>query len=164
MKPSMFLKLDGIDGESEDAEHKNEIDILSWSWGMSQSANTHMGGGGGVALASVQDLSATKWVDKSSPIIQGVCLEGKHLKDAVLVCHKAGDDGKALKYLTIKMHDVIVSSYSTGGSGAEGRLTENFSLNFSKVEFEYVKQSKTGGADAKPKLQWDIKQGKGSAG
>ena len=99
MKPSMFIKLTGIDGESEDEEHKGEIDVLSWSWGMSQSANTHMGSGGGVALASVQDLSLTKWVDRSSPILQGVCLEGKHLETATLVCHKAGGDGKALKYL-----------------------------------------------------------------
>ncbi|MEM7188364.1 MAG: type VI secretion system tube protein Hcp [Pseudomonadota bacterium] len=164
MKPSMFLKLGDLEGESADAEHPKWIDILSWSWGMSQSANTHMGEGGGVALASVQDLSCTKWVDVSSPLIQGLCLEAKHVAKCELVCHKAGDDGKALKYLTITMHDTIVSSYSTGGSGAEGRLTENISLNFSKVEFEYVKQTKGGGADAKPKLQWDIAGGKGSAG
>lgn len=162
MKPSMFLKLAGIDGESEDEEHKKEIDILSWSWGMSQSANTHMGGGGGVALASVQDMSCVKWMDQSSPAISHTCLSGKHLTDATLICHKAGDDGKALKYLTIKMEDVIISSYSTGGSGAEGALTENFSLNFAKVEFEYIKQTAAGAADVKPKLKWDIKGGKGS--
>lgn len=28
-----FLKIDGIDGESTDNKHKNEIDVLSWSWG-----------------------------------------------------------------------------------------------------------------------------------
>ena len=31
-----FLKLDGIPGESIDAKHKGEIDVLSWSWGESQ--------------------------------------------------------------------------------------------------------------------------------
>ena len=31
-----FLKLDGIPGESVDAKHKGEIDVLSWSWGESQ--------------------------------------------------------------------------------------------------------------------------------
>ena len=30
-----FLKLDGIPGESTDAKHKGEIDVLSWSWGES---------------------------------------------------------------------------------------------------------------------------------
>ena len=28
-----FLKIPGVDGESTDAGHKNEIEILSWSWG-----------------------------------------------------------------------------------------------------------------------------------
>ena len=31
-----FLKIDGIDGESKDDKHKDEIDIESWSWGETQ--------------------------------------------------------------------------------------------------------------------------------
>ena len=30
-----FLRIDGIEGESADAKHKGEIDVLSWSWGAS---------------------------------------------------------------------------------------------------------------------------------
>ena len=37
MAVDMFLKLDGIKGESLDATHKDEIDVLAWSWGLSQS-------------------------------------------------------------------------------------------------------------------------------
>ena len=40
--------------------------------------------------------------------------------------------------------------------------TENVSLNFAKVEFQYTVQTEKGGAGAKPKMQWDIKKGKGS--
>ena len=28
-----FIKFDGINGESVDAKHKDEIDVESWSWG-----------------------------------------------------------------------------------------------------------------------------------
>lgn len=28
----IFLRIDGVDGESTDAKHKNEIDVESWSW------------------------------------------------------------------------------------------------------------------------------------
>ena len=47
MAVDMFIKIDKIDGESKDAKHKNEIDVLSWSWGASQSGSFHVGGGGG---------------------------------------------------------------------------------------------------------------------
>ena len=33
-----FLKIDGIKGESVDKDHKDEIEIASWSWGASQSS------------------------------------------------------------------------------------------------------------------------------
>ena len=34
MAVDMFLKLDGIEGESKDAKHAGEIDIESFAWGM----------------------------------------------------------------------------------------------------------------------------------
>jgi type VI secretion system secreted protein Hcp len=42
-----FLKLDGIPGESRDAQHKGEIDLESFSWG--ESHTTAAGGGDGGA-------------------------------------------------------------------------------------------------------------------
>jgi len=33
MAVDMFLKIDGVEGESRDETHQKEIDILSWSWG-----------------------------------------------------------------------------------------------------------------------------------
>ena len=38
MPVEMFLKLAGIEGESSDAKHKGEIDVLAWSWGLSEEA------------------------------------------------------------------------------------------------------------------------------
>lgn len=162
MKPSMFLKINGIDGESEDDDHEKWIDILSWSFGMSQAASSHIGGGASSAQASVQDINTVKFVDKSTPGIMHCCLSGKHIADAELHCTKASGDNKALEYIIIKMHDVIISSVSTGGSGGEDRLTENVSLNFAKVEYQFTVQTKEGTAGEKPKMQWDIKKGKGS--
>jgi type VI secretion system secreted protein Hcp len=160
----MFIKVQDHDGESEDEDHKGWIDILSWSWGMSQSATTHIGGGGGQAQASVQDISFVKWVDKSTPALMYSCCVGKHIPKAEIHCTKASgnDKGGELQYIVIKMDDVIISSVSTGGSGGEDRLTENVSLNFAKVEYQYTVQTAQGGAGAKPKVTWDVKAGRGS--
>ncbi|NND58752.1 MAG: type VI secretion system tube protein Hcp [Gammaproteobacteria bacterium] len=162
MRASMFMKLDAIAGESEDDDHEGWIDILSWSWGLSQAASAHIGGGGTAAQCSVQDLSFVKWVDKSTPALLHSCASGKHVAKAELHCTKSGGDNKALDYIVLKMDDVIISSVSAGGSGGEDRLTENVSLNFAKVEYTYTVQTKEGAAGAKPKMDWDIKKGKGS--
>ncbi len=154
MAVDMFFKIDGIEGESKDATHTNEIDVLAWSWGMSQSATTHIGGGGGSGKVNVQDISFTKYVDKSSPELMKACMTGRHITEATLVVRKAGD--KPLEYMTIKISDIIVSSVSTGGSGGEDRLTENVSLNFSQVDYKYIEQTDTGAEGAKPDVKWDI--------
>ena len=38
MALDMFLKLDGIAGESTNKGHKDEIEVLSFSWGVSNSS------------------------------------------------------------------------------------------------------------------------------
>ncbi|MQA89720.1 MAG: type VI secretion system tube protein Hcp [Gemmatimonas sp.] len=154
MPSDIFIKLGEINGESKDKSHKDEIDVLAWSWGASNSGTFHTGGGGGAGKASVQDLSFTKWVDKASPEIFLACCAGTTVPNATLVVRKAGD--KPLEYVSIAMDDVLITSYSTGGSGGEDRLTENVTLNFSKVKVGYVEQAPTGGEGDKPAVAWDI--------
>lgn len=154
MAVDMFLKIEGIKGEAQDAKHKDEIDVLAWSWGMSQSGTTHMGPGGGAGKVNVQDISITKYLDNASPNLMLYCCSGKHIKEMNLTVRKAGD--KPLEYLKIKMENGLVSSVSTGGSGGEDRLTENVTLNFQKVHVEYTKQKADGSGEPGPELKWDI--------
>jgi len=149
-----FLKLDGIPGESVDAKHKGEIDILSWSWGATQSGTTHVGSGGGAGKVAVQDLHFTKHVDKSSPNLMLACCTGKHHKEALLTVRKAGE--KPLEYLKIKLGEVLISSVSVAGHGADERLTENFTLNFAKFNQVYTPQKADGSGDASVEIGWNI--------
>jgi type VI secretion system secreted protein Hcp len=45
MGVDMFLKIDGIQGESTDNSHKDEIELLSYTWGESHEAASGIGGG-----------------------------------------------------------------------------------------------------------------------
>ena len=65
MAMDMFIKIGALKGESVDKTHAGEIDVLAWSWGMSNSGSAHVGGGAGAGKANVQDLSFTKYIDKS---------------------------------------------------------------------------------------------------
>ncbi|TFH66865.1 MAG: type VI secretion system tube protein Hcp [Gemmatimonadales bacterium] len=154
MAVDMFLKIEGIKGESQDDAHKDEIDVLAWSWGMSQSGTTHMGGGGGAGKVNVQDISVTKYVDKASPNLMVYCCNGKHIPTMNLTVRKAGEN--ALEYLKMTMKDGLISAVSTGGSGGEDRLTENVSLNFAHVKVEYTPQKADGSGDAAVEMAWDI--------
>ena len=154
MAMDMFIKIGDLKGESRDAKHKEEIDLLAWSWGVSNSGSAHTGGGAGAGKANVQDLSFTKYIDKCSPSLLLACCKGSHYTDATLVVRKAG--GKPLEYLTITLSEVMVTSVSTGGSGGEDRLTENVSLNFAKVKVDYVEQKPDGTEGDKPTMTYNI--------
>lgn len=155
MAVDMFLDLGKeIKGESIDAKHKDQIDILAWSWGMSQSGSFHHGSGGGTGKANFQDLSLTKYVDLSSPNLMLYCANGDHFDEATVYVRKAGK--QPLEYMKIVMKKVLVTSVSTGGSGGEDRLTENVTLNFAEVYYDYKKQKPDGSGEAPVSFKWKI--------
>lgn len=160
MAMDMFMKLDGIPGEARDHAHKGEIDVLAWSWGMSQSGSAHVGGGMGAGKVNVQDLSFTKYIDKSSTVLMQQCCNGKHIATATLTVRKAGGD-EPVEYLIITMNDCLISSLSTGGSGGEDRLTENVTLNFGKFQVAYQAQAETGAkSGGQVFAKWNIAENK----
>lgn len=157
MAVDQFLKIAGVEGESKDAKHAKEIDVLAWSWGMSQSGSFHSGGGGGSGKASFQDISITKWIDKSSADLMTSLALGKHFTEADLVVRKAGGTAP-LEYIKIHIDKVLVTSISIGGSGGEDRLTENISLNFAKVKLEYFEQKDDGSGEAAKEFVFNIEE------
>ena len=159
MAVDMYIKIDGVKGESQDSKHKDEIDLLAWSWGASNSGSAHSGGGGGSGKANIQDISLTKYVDKASPLLLGKCCQGDHIKEAVLTVRKSG--GKdPVEYIKLTLSDILISSLSTGGSGGADRLTENVSLNFAKFKLEYTPQKADGSAEGSVPFAYNIKENK----
>jgi type VI secretion system secreted protein Hcp len=155
MAVDMFLKLDGIKGESQDHKHKEEIHIESFSWGMAQMGVSGMGGGGGAGKVSVQDVSISKYLDKSSPELMLHCANGKHIKEGLITVRKAGET--PVEYLKIKLTDILVSGVQHAGHGSD-LLTESLSLNFAKFHVEYQEQGADGKAKGGPVVMgWDIK-------
>ena len=138
MAVDMFLKLDGIKGESQDSKHKDEIHIESFSWGMSQTGAMSTGGGGGAGKVHVQDISISKFVDKASPELMLSCCTGKHIASGLITVRKAGE--KPLEYLKIKLTDILISNVQDSGHGSGDALTESVTLNFAKVQVEYQQQ------------------------
>jgi type VI secretion system secreted protein Hcp len=151
---AMFLKIDGIDGESQDASHANEIDVLSFSFGVTQTISDPSGGGGETGKATFADISFAKRLDKASPKLYEHCASGKHIPTATLTVRRDGEQG--FEYYKVTLTDVLISSVSTGGSAGDVVPTETLSLNYGRIEWEYVPQKEDGSADASVKSGWDV--------
>src|SRR5262249_12854801 len=134
------LKIDGIEGESAHAKHKNEIDLESWSWGETQSGTFAVGGGGGAGKGSMKDFRFVAGTGKASPKLFLAWASGQHISSAILTCRKAG--GEQEGFLKYTLTDILVSFFQSGGQGFT-LPTDWFDLNFAKVEIEYKEQTKS---------------------
>ena len=138
----MFMKLDGIPGESTDKVHKGDIDVLAWSWGSSSSSSTTSKQAGCV---KVQDLSFSKYFDIATPKLISSIATGRTIASAKLTVRKSGMI--PLEYITIEMNNVVVTSSATGGSDGD-RMIENVSLNFASATVTYTPQNENGSVGA----------------
>jgi type VI secretion system secreted protein Hcp len=149
----MFLKLDGITGESHDAFHKGEIDVLSFSWGAS--ASTAIGSGQATGLGSRHShslsLNFTKISDSASPQLFDKWCGGNVIKEAVFTArhpspqtitdttNAAGIAGSPEYFLKLTLTEVLVSSFMQGGHAqTDSSPMEQVSLNFAKIVIDAV--------------------------
>ena len=155
-----FLKLTGIEGESTDAKHKDEIEVLSWSFGATNASNLGAGGGG-AGKATFQDFHVVQRLQSSSAQLFLACASGQHIKEATLTVRKAGSVQQ--EFLKLRMSDVLVASFQQGGSpdGSDSLPTEQVSINYSKIDFDYAKLDSKGGIEGTVVTSWNIKTNKG---
>jgi len=153
-----FLKVDGIEGESTQDKHKNEIEVQSFSFGETNSG-THGGNlGGGAGKVQMQDFHFVMSLNKASPKLFVACATGQHITKAILVCRKAGGDQQ--EYYKVVMSDLLVSSYQTSGSAGSVIPTDQISINFTKIEIEYKPQNADGKLGSPVAAGYDLKVGK----
>lgn len=155
MAADIFAKIGDIKGESTDAKHKDEIEVLSFSWGVTSggSASTP---GGGAGKATAHDLNIVHAIDKATPALLRACATGMHLKDATITHRKAGKGQH--EYLVVKLSDVLVTAVTHGG-GDQGN-SENVSLSFAKIALEYRPQKADGSLDTGVPFNYDFKNNK----
>jgi type VI secretion system secreted protein Hcp len=151
----VFLKLDGIPGESVDRAHKGAIEVSSFGWGVSQTGAPAGGGGGGAGKAVFDELYAVARTSKASPKLFLACASGQHVKSAVLTCRRSGVG--AVDFLRIVLTDVVVSSYELEAEEGVGP-SDRIGLGFSRVEVEYVPVDAAGKLQAPVKAGWDLKK------
>ena len=149
MAINSYVKFDGIKGDSTAKGHEDQIEVFSWSHGFSQptSATRSGAGAGTVEQANHSNFSFTKFTDSSTDDLLKACWNGKQIKEVIVACYRAdgSNENQPVKYLEVKMEQVIVSNFSVSG-GAGDLPVENVSLDYGIVTYTYLPQKRADGS------------------
>ncbi len=159
MAVNYFLKLDGVEGESADAQYKKQIQILSWNWGASQQSSVDANGGSGAGKVNLGEFSVATYFDKATPkFFKNIC-EGTHFKTATLTaCKATGASTSGKPYLTVDMGELFVTSVRLS---AQTELPSvDLSFTYNKIEIEYFMQGNDGNLTSTGPVSYDLKANK----
>ncbi|WP_313681746.1 type VI secretion system tube protein Hcp [Pantoea sp.] len=156
MASSLFMRVDGISGESQDADHQGWIDILYFTWGASQPGNMHTGGGGGAGKVSFKDLSVVAYIDRATPPLLKYCASGKHISKVEVVSCKAG--GTQMEYCLITLEDVLMTDINFSGSQGPDGIAMRYGFQAAKINYAYWEQAANGGKGPQTSTGWNIKE------
>jgi type VI secretion system secreted protein Hcp len=148
----MYLKLEGVTGETKDKKMTGYMEIAGYSWGAINDGTFHTATGGGKGRVIMGDLRITKLVDAASPNVALFCVTGKHITKADLLVRRAGGTASA-KFVSIKLKDCLVSNYTLTGGESQ---SERFVLNFGHMTLEVYKQSATGSEQSAGVMTYDV--------
>jgi type VI secretion system Hcp family effector len=146
-----YMKLGDIKGEATDTakgDHKNEIEILSFSFGEAQSTARDVASGqatgkrdaaSGLPTGKRQHkpVTITKLIDKASPVLARTMASGGTIQMLEV------SDGTTVH----KLHNCVITSISPAGGG--NRPLESISLNYEKIESVPAPKAKAGAVKEK---------------
>lgn len=158
MSSDMFLKVEGIDGESTDGKHEKWIELISYSHGVSQPATGVSGTGGRTGgRADFSDFVVSKEIDNSTPDLNVKCAKGEHIpKVEVELCLATGDKHTYMKYT---IEDCIVTSIApSGGTGT--KPTEVVTFAYGTIKWEYTPIDHTGKPGSTTDRTWNLETNK----
>jgi type VI secretion system secreted protein Hcp len=166
----IFLKLDGIEGESATKGHEREIQVLSYD----QSIDTALyregsGGGAGAGKSTFSGVRIRKLLDSASIPIALACASGLHIASAKIAFRRPSPP---LDFYVVTLEDVVIAhvgqcasadvqaplmfeTLAKSPSGAA--LLEEVTLHFAKIRWEYRRVGPNGNALPPITGGWDVK-------
>jgi type VI secretion system secreted protein Hcp len=158
MAVDFYLKLDSVTGEAADSNHKNEIQLLSFSWGGHQTTSVAGTGGSGAGKVDLADFSVMKHLDKATTPIFKALVSGTHIKTGNLIAVKAGAGGKP--FLKIDFKELFVTSQQV--SASTEIPTESVSFSYNEIKIEYSTQNEQGIVTTTGAVTYNLKENKTS--
>lgn len=151
-----YLHIEGIKGESADEKHRDWIEVSNVTGSVHQprAATVSTAGGMTSGRAALSDITFAKLADMASPVLQQHSAMGKTIPKAVFEFMRADGDGRPICYYKVILENVMISGV-TFDSRDGGTIKEMVHLAYSKIKWEYIKQSIRGGAEGSTLGGWD---------
>jgi type VI secretion system secreted protein Hcp len=135
---AIFLKYGSEKGEVTAEGYKEWIELHSFQMGVGRGISAGVGGGSKreATAPSVSEVSVSKTMDSASPVLLKESIGGKAVEAKVDFTQTDGK-GKHVAFQKYILSGTLISGYSlsTGGD----RPSESLSLNFTKINSEYLK-------------------------
>ncbi|QHM70964.1 Hcp family type VI secretion system effector [Mixta intestinalis] len=144
----LYLRLQGITGESRDNLHQGWIDLKGYSWGLESP------GTGANGTVNFQNVIVYASLDKATPAMITHATKKTLISKAELAICRAGSEHK--EFCRITLENVRIVSISMGDSGVASEVS--YGLEADKVQFQYWEQTSRGGRGAETRTTWDIKE------
>ena len=154
-----YIKFDGVDGESQDKDHKNWSDLQAFS----QSIHKPGGGTGATRRRGdvvLEDISCVKNLDKSSPKLAEAVCKGRVFSKVEIHQTASYTDAGRKTFYAYELKNVQVSSYQLSGA-AEAVPTELVSLNFEEIKVTYTENDSKGKTKGNVDYSWKVEEGEG---
>lgn len=156
--PECFLKVDGVAGESADARHRGEIDLLSWTLGVTNSpAATAAGAAGGGGRSEFQPLKVNVRLERAVPSLVQLAAAGQHVREVALACRRPGRE--AGDYLRILLAEVLVTGVRLAET-PEAPPSAEISVSYGKITIDYRPQMPDGSLGPATTIGWDVRANK----
>jgi type VI secretion system secreted protein Hcp len=159
-KTNIYLKLEGIDGESSDENHQGWIELQTFSWSVVAEATFEVGQGGQAKQSHIKEILGTKACDKATVILWKNCTTGRHIPKGTISCMKL-DGETRIEYLKIELKDLMVKEIEWKGV-SEDIITEDFKLVFAEFKQTYTLQHDLGGAGGGREFGYNIQTARAS--
>jgi type VI secretion system secreted protein Hcp len=156
MAIEIFLRLDGITGESQKSGAEGWIEIFSFSNGASNPSSVAFGTGSGAGKVDLSSLSLQKQLDVSSPDLFLKCCNGTHIATGNMIVREATGGNTTQVYFQYDMTEVFVDSISWGGAAGGGKPSESCSMSAKSLQVTYTPQGTDGSLGSKITQGWNV--------
>lgn len=135
---AIFMKYGAMNGEVTAKGYEKWIELQSLQWGVGRGISSGVGGGSKreSSAPSVSEMVVTKTMDSFSPLALKEAIGGEGVQVKIELTRTEGKGGHTA-YQKYILEGVMISGYSLSSGG--DRPMESLSLNFTKIDNEYIK-------------------------
>lgn len=134
---AIFMNYGTVKGETTQTTHKEWIEVNSFQFGVGRGISMGVGGGSKreASAPSVSEIVVTKTFDIASPLLYKEAIGGKAV-DVKIELTQTDNSGKHISFQKYILNGTLISGYSVSSGG--DRPSESISLNFAKIDSEYL--------------------------